>query len=103
MVLYASCPAVKDLLSASQIQLHAESIREAHKGIGLAIDEHVPGALHVCLFVADERLCGQDFGHPLFSKPAGRCVFAKRAVTAWFLYVWQFGHGSDFSLLNQVD
>jgi hypothetical protein len=97
VVFNAGCFALENLFAAGEVWLDAKPIREAHKGIVLAVEEHVPGALHVRLLVANERVSGQYLGHPIFAQPALQGVLAKRAVLTRLLDVRQLGHGSAVS------
>jgi len=75
--------AFQNLLSAVQVQRDSHTRGEPHKRVPVAIQKHVPRALHVRFLVADKRVCFQNFCHPVFAKLALQSVFAKRAVTAW--------------------
>ncbi|HDS1721744.1 hypothetical protein [Pseudomonas putida] len=100
VVLDARFFAIEDFLAAAQVQLNAKLAGKADKRIVLAIDEHVAGALHVCLFVTDERVRCEDLGCTILAKPPFQGVLSKRAIPAWFLDVWQLGHGQLSRVLS---
>ncbi len=68
------------LISTVQIQFDLQGRCHSHKNVPLPFDQHMAGALHVCLLVTDERLSGQDLACSLFPEPAFSAVLSKRAI-----------------------
>ena len=91
-MLNASRRTGEDFIGAAQVQRDAEPRGEPHERSVLAVDEHVPGALHVRLFVANERIRRQDFGRPFSAQPTLQRVLAKWAVLARRFHVRQRFH-----------
>ena len=81
--------AFKNKLGPGQVERNPHPRSDPHKGIVKAIDEHVPGALHVLLLVTYECVSREVTGDSLLAKPTLETGFGKWAVAAWLFHVWK--------------
>jgi hypothetical protein len=95
VVFDAGALGIENLLSAGQIKSDIQPICEANKCVGMAVDKHVPGALHILLLVADKRICSKNFDNPICSKPPLQGVFLEWTFAARLLDVRQLIHLGD--------